>query len=200
MAQSLRSQLFEHSTTKKLTSDINPYLIQYSNQHLIQQNNKQPNLVGSYSPFIANNKKYKQTNKKLLKILEPQEFHSLDLETSNRVSLDFNAVLSNLFKDKYILFDSNKILQYLQSKRELIPFLLEAERQIRKVFISEKLVLKFIYDPEIINWTKLIVAIHTNLDANEAFDKLKLLDHSWWLEASYSINNDLDIHIDFDEI
>lgn len=199
MAQSLRSQLLEHSTTKKLTSDVNLNSNTYSNQYSTQQNNKQPNFIGVYPIPTPDNKKYKQTNKKL-KTLEPQEFHSFDSETSHRVSPDFNTVLSNLLKDKYILFDSHEILQYLQLKRELIPVLLEAERQIRKIFIDEKLVLKFIYDPEIVNWKKLIVAIHTYLDASDAFDKLKLLDHSWWLDASYSVSSDLDIHIDFDEI
>ena len=115
MAQSLRSQLLEHSTTKKLTSDVNLNSNTYSNQYLTQQNNKQPNFIGVYPIPTPDNKKYKQTNKKL-KTLEPQEFHSFDSETSHRVSPDFNTVLSNLLKDKYILFDSHEILQYLQLK------------------------------------------------------------------------------------
>ncbi|NJL91296.1 MAG: hypothetical protein HC916_17060 [Coleofasciculaceae cyanobacterium SM2_1_6] len=117
-----------------------------------------------------------------------------------QINQDSHAALSNLLKDRYILFDSHKILQYLHSKRELIPVLLEAERQIRKIFIDEKLALKFIYDPEIASWKKLIIAIHTQLDADDAFDKLKLLDHGWWLNASYSVSSDLDIYIDFDEV
>jgi hypothetical protein len=117
-----------------------------------------------------------------------------------QINQDFPTALSNLLKDKYILSNSHEVLQYLQLKRELIPILLEAERQIRKIFIDEKLALKFIYDPEIMNWKKLIVAIHTNLDADDAFDKLKLLDHGWWLDTSCPVSSDLDIHIDFDEI
>jgi hypothetical protein len=117
-----------------------------------------------------------------------------------QINQDFHPALSNLLKDKYVLFDSYEVLEYLQLERELIPVLLEAERQIRNIFIDEKLALKFIYDPEIVNWKKLIVTIHTHLDADDAFDKLKLLDHGWCLDASYPVSSDLDIHIDFDEI
>ncbi|NEP42491.1 MAG: hypothetical protein F6K35_26040 [Okeania sp. SIO2H7] len=47
---------------------------------------------------------------------------------------------------------------------------------------------------------ELIIAIHTDLDGNEAYEKMKLLDYSWWLDASEIVGNDLEIHIDFNEI
>ena len=200
MLKSLQLQPLKYSMTDKSTESTNSYLIPYSSLYSIRQNNKKFNLIGAYQAPISSNIKYKRTSK-LSKTLELQEeIHSSGLETSNRINQDFHTALSNLLKDKYILLNSHEILQYLQLKRELIPVLLEAERQIRKIFIDEKLVLKFIYDPEIVNWKKLIVAIHTYLDASDAFDKLKLLDHSWWLDASYSVSSDLDIHITFDEI
>ena len=116
------------------------------------------------------------------------------------INQEFSTLLNSLITDKYSLANLNEVIQYLQEKKELLPFLLEAERQIRKFFAKEKLTLKIIYDPEIANWKKLIIAIHTPLEADEAFDKLKLLDHNWWLDASYLVHNNLDIYIDFDEI
>lgn len=78
--------------------------------------------------------------------------------------------------------------------------MLIAYRKIREFFPDEKLELKIIYDPEIVGWKKLIIDIHTLLDVDEVFDKLKLLDSIWWLDNSHLFGNDLDININFHEI
>jgi hypothetical protein len=91
-------------------------------------------------------------------------------------------------------------LKYLHEKTNLIHLLIEAHEQIKNIFKNEKNVLRVAYDPEIIGWQKLIIDIHTNLDVDEAFDKLKMLDNIWWLDVSFKFGNDLEINISFDEI
>jgi hypothetical protein len=133
----------------------------------------------------------------------PESSLSLKEVSNTLVNQEFVSLLNNFInkiRDNYIIQNQNEILDYLSQKRELIATLLKAKKEIRKIFLNEKLTLKVICDPEIANWKQLVIFIHTKLNADEAFNKLKLLDHNWWLDASYDIGNDLEIHIDFDEI
>ena len=115
------------------------------------------------------------------------------------------ALLSNFnffseIKSLYTLIHPVEILKYLHEKTNLIHLLIEAHEQIKNIFKNEKNVLRVAYYPEIIGWQKLIIDIHTNLDVDEAFDKLKMLDNIWWLDVSFKFGNDLEINISFDEI
>lgn len=103
-------------------------------------------------------------------------------------------------KERYIFSQPLEVFQKLYENPKLADFLWDAYDKIKEIFVSEKLELKILYDPEIVGWEKLSVAIHTDLDGNEAYDKIKLLDRSWWLDASELVCNELGINIDFDEI
>ncbi|MBE9194784.1 hypothetical protein IQ219_05555 [Synechocystis sp. LEGE 06083] len=115
-------------------------------------------------------------------------------------SVPLNNQIIHQIIDKYTLLEPTNVLAYLAQHKNLTFALLEAEKQIRKQFLHEKLTLKIVYDPEIPHWEKLFIIINTQLDADTAFDQLKQLDQDWWLDASDLVNNDLEIHIDFDEI
>ncbi|MBO1066423.1 MULTISPECIES: hypothetical protein [Nostocales] len=125
-------------------------------------------------------------------------------DISNHVINNSSVPLLNNFfseiKNLYTLIHPGEILKYLHEKTNLIHLLIEAHEQIKNIFNNEKSVLRVAYDPEIIGWQKLIIDIHTNLDVDEAFDKLKMLDNSWWLDVSFKFGNDLEINISFDEI
>lgn len=87
-------------------------------------------------------------------------------------------------KERYIFSQPLEVLKKLYDNPKLADFLWDAYEEIKKIFVSEKLELKFLYDPEIVGWEQLIIAIHTDLDGNEAYEKIKLLDYTWWLDAS----------------
>ncbi len=106
----------------------------------------------------------------------------------------------NQIKEKYIIKNYPELEQCLLKNIKLISILLEADQEIKKIFTEAKLVLKFLEDPEIFGFKELGIAIHINFDVDEAFDKLKLLEHNWWLDFSLTLDNNLDIYIDFDEI
>ncbi|MBD2346256.1 hypothetical protein [Anabaena subtropica] len=129
---------------------------------------------------------------------------SFSAEISNQVINTGSVALVNNFLNEirslYILSHTVEILQYLNEKKHLISILIEAHEKIKNIFNNEKNVLRVVYDPEIIGWKKLIIEIHTNLDVDEAFDKLKALDNLWWLDISFKFGNDLEINISFDEI
>ncbi|YAF94052.1 MAG: hypothetical protein AB3A66_15655 [Nodularia sp. CChRGM 3473] len=129
---------------------------------------------------------------------------SFSAEISNQViNTGFFALVNNFInkiRSLYILNHPVDIWQYLNEKKHLIYLLIEAHEQINNIFNNNKIVLRVAYDPEIIGWKKLIIDIHTNLDVDEAFDKLKILDNIWWLDIYFKFGNDLEINISFDEI
>ncbi len=77
-----------------------------------------------------------------------------------------------------------------------MSLLTEAPSKIKKFFPSCKLHLKVLRDAEIPSWQELAIII-TDLNPDEAFDSLKQLDYSWWLETSASLNL-VNIHVEFE--
>ena len=110
------------------------------------------------------------------------------------------TIILNAITKKYIIYNKEEVSDFLYRHQELFFIILEAEKQIRKYFLNDKLVLKIITDPEIANWENLMITIHTQLDVDQAFDRLKQLDNDWWLDVFAQVGNKLNIHIDFDEI
>ena len=129
----------------------------------------------------------------------PAELSNPEINTNNSSIIYFVNNLINRLKPLYIFNNLPEIVKYLNEKKYLISLLLDANQKIKEIFPTEKLQLRIIYDPEIKGWRKLIIDIHTLLDADEAFDKLKMLDNIWWLDVSCLVGNDLDININFDE-
>lgn len=114
-------------------------------------------------------------------------------------SLILSIVLDKIYK-KYMIDNKEEVSDFLYKHQELFFIILEAEKQIRKYFLNDRLGLKIITDPEIANWENLMITIHTKLDVDQAFDQLKQLDNDWWLDVFAQVGNKLNIHIDFDEI
>lgn len=124
------------------------------------------------------------------------------IEISNPSVRSFSSLVNNFINrlpDKYKLRNPVEVVKYLNEKRYLVFWLLQAYQKIREVFTNEELALIVIFDPEITGWKRLLIAIQTNIDADEAFEKIKILDNNWWLKASSEIGNDLDINIEFNE-
>lgn len=44
-------------------------------------------------------------------------------------------------------------------------------------------------DPEIANWRSLWITIYTKLEVDEAFEKLMILDDTWWLDKITTVTN-----------
>ncbi len=128
------------------------------------------------------------------------EVSNFKFHTINSSVIDFVNNSVNYLKPIYIFNNQSEIIKYLNEKKHLIPLLIDASQKIKKVFTNEKLQLRIVHDPEIKYSKKLTIDIHTSLDGDEAFDKLKILDNTWWLDISPLRYNDLEININFDEI
>lgn len=114
-------------------------------------------------------------------------------------SLILTIILNEITK-KYIIHNKEEVSDFLYRHQELFLILLEAEKKIKEYFFNGQLSLKIITDPEIANWETLMITIHTQLEVDQAFDRLKQLDNDWWLDVFAQVGNKLNIHIDFDEI
>lgn len=90
-----------------------------------------------------------------------------------------------------------EVFKHLEDEPLLIPLIMEAPLKIREYFPRSELVLDVLSDPEINTEPKLILFIRTNLSPHEAFNKLKILDEAWWLDASLRSDEKMLLHIEF---
>ncbi|MBD2778710.1 hypothetical protein [Iningainema tapete] len=95
--------------------------------------------------------------------------------------------------------NEKEFAQFVLKNSEMVSLLLEAQKQIRKYFQHEKLSLKVSSDYEYPEWEKLVLSICTDVKcSDEAFNKLSVLDETWWLEASSGIGLNLYIGLEFE--
>ncbi|MBE9171359.1 hypothetical protein IQ238_28990 [Pleurocapsales cyanobacterium LEGE 06147] len=202
----LESNLSSFASSSKYTLDKKRLL----NNYLTQKNIEYIEFADFMTSMaiLENNARQFYTNPVWQQIkINFLQFSSLPAEISNQVINILNSSrihlvnnLINRLTSLYIFNNLVEIIEYLSEKKYLISLLLEANQRIKEVFPTEKLKLRIIYDPEITGWRKLVIDIHTLLDVDEAFDKLKTLDNIWWLDVSSLVGNDLDININFDEV
>ena len=146
----------------------------------------------SYSPFtfFKNNKVIEffgyQSNKlnTTVKISKPTG----NTTFVNTLQGDNNSKIASLFN----IHDS-KVLAFIASDSDLTDLLIEANKQVRKCFPSEKLSLDFIDDMP----SKLELSISVSLDDNEVFSKFDELNENWWFPCSKEATKHLFIVLGF---
>lgn len=98
------------------------------------------------------------------------------------------------------LYDFRKpteVAHFLEVNPFLVPLLREAYTYIRKYFLSSKLFLGVVADPEAIDEEQLVVFIAVNYDPDEASKALNQLDEDWWLDAMERAQDKLCITLEF---
>ena len=107
---------------------------------------------------------------------------------------DFNKIRS-----LYTVEDPLETFKLIIEQEVMINLILGAHSQIRALFPTERLGLEVKTAPEIANWRSLWITIYTKLEVDEAFEKLNILDDSWWLEAKIAApKNDLHIRLEWE--
>ena len=99
---------------------------------------------------------------------------------------DFNKIRS-----LYAVEDPLEAFKLIIEQEAIALLILAAHSKIRELFPTERLGLEVKTDPEIANWRSLWITIYTKLEVEEAFEKLKILDRTWWLDASLVIPNNI---------
>jgi hypothetical protein len=104
----------------------------------------------------------------------------------------------------YELRDSSKIEDFLEHHQDLIPVLVDAATKIRQAdfFPTAKLALEFLVDPEDDEDNtsvagQVIIVIATDLTPEEAFNRHRRLQDSWWLDVFVRYGDRLGLDLEF---
>jgi len=105
----------------------------------------------------------------------------------------FDALIAdfNKIRTLYAVEEPLESFKIIIEQEAIALVILEAHSKIRELFLTERLGLEVKTDPEIANWRSLWITIYTKLEVEEAFEKLKILDRTWWLDASLVIPNNI---------
>jgi hypothetical protein len=115
------------------------------------------------------------------------------IQESAITTTPFDALIAdfNKIRTLYAVEDPLEAFKLIIEQEVMVGLILEAHSHIKELFPSERLGLEVKTDPEIANWRSLWITIYTKLEVEEAFEKLKILDRTWWLDASLVIPNNI---------
>jgi hypothetical protein len=121
-----------------------------------------------------------------------------DVDIKNKTFDDLIADF-NKIRSFYTVEEPLEAFKLIVEQDAIALLILQAYEQIRSLFPSERLGLEVTTDPEIAGWRSLWITIYTKLDANAAFEKLMILDDTWWLENITTVaNGKLHINLGWD--
>lgn len=95
----------------------------------------------------------------------------------------------NKIRSLYTVEEPLETFKIIIEQEVIVSLILEAHSKIRELFPSERLALEVTTDPEIAGWRSLWIIIYTKLEADEAFEKLMILDDTWWLDNITTVVN-----------
>jgi hypothetical protein len=87
----------------------------------------------------------------------------------------------------YSFRERTKVLQFIEKHPFLISPLLSIPDNVRNYIYDSQLSLEVLADPEINDYLQLFILISTQLDSNEAIDKLDKFEDDWWLQIPYEV-------------
>jgi len=96
----------------------------------------------------------------------------------------------------YTFRGKTKILQFLAKYPFLISTLLSVPDNIRTYISDSQLSLEVLTDPEINDYLQLFIQISTQLDLDEAIDKLDKFEDDWWLQIPYEVRKLIAIDVE----
>lgn len=105
----------------------------------------------------------------------------------------------NQIRTLYTIADSRETFKLIIEKPTITSLIIGAHEKITTLFPGERLGLEVKTDPEIAGSRTLWINIYTKLEVDEAFDKLMILDDTWWVESVTSVaNNKLHINLEWE--
>ncbi len=120
----------------------------------------------------------------------------------NRTPSQIEYVKTSLYLTKqivsiYAIENQEELMDYLVRHQHLLPVLLEIPLQVKK-FMPEhlRLVLKYMKDPEEGD-ESVIVKVVTDLEVDEAINKMDSFGDEWWLNQPNHLIVDVCVTLDF---
>lgn len=124
-------------------------------------------------------------------------------EALTRASLDTQwqflraDVLSRL-ETAYVFRDKRRVVAFLEKNSFLVPLLLQISSKLRDYFGALSMIaLEVSIDPENGKYEELWARIQTNLEASKAVRLLTRFDEEWWLDASVTSQNLMNVNLEF---
>lgn len=90
-----------------------------------------------------------------------------------------------------------KVLQVLQKYSFLVTTLQSVPDNIRNYFPDSQLFLEVVTDPEITDYLQLFILIATNIEPDEAMDRLDKFENDWWLHTPYEVRSLVCIDVEY---
>ena len=105
----------------------------------------------------------------------------------------------NQITNLYTITDPLETFQFIVEQQTITSLIVEAHDRITSLFPNERLGLEVKTDPEIAGIQSLWITIYTKLEVHAAFEKLMILDDTWWLEAVNSVaKSNLHINLEWE--
>lgn len=116
----------------------------------------------------------------------------LDHKTSGVAAADLARL-----EEWYSFREHDTVVDWLEQYPFLVPLLLEGYDQMRKHFPDSPISLQVVYDPEDAGLTELVAYIITDLDDDEALNRLYRIGEDWWLQVISQADLKMDIDVEF---
>lgn len=112
----------------------------------------------------------------------------------------WRSLRNNVFhrlESRFTFRERAKVMSFLERNFFLTPLLLQANDKIREFFGPSGVALEVSTDPDDGNFQELWARIETNSAPEEALSILTRFDDEWWLDASASSQNLLNIKLEY---
>ena len=112
----------------------------------------------------------------------------------NQPVAEQKAVLSAV---PFLLKDHEGVYEFLAQNQKLLELLRSVGVKLHDYFPGSPLRLELIHDPEIENFSQLVVRVITELPVDDAMDRLDRFDYEWWLEHLCEAENKICVNLEF---
>jgi hypothetical protein len=118
------------------------------------------------------------------------------MELSLRAQLEDDSITT--LKRQYHWSNPSLIFSFLAGHLEVLPILLEAPEQVRRIFGNQaRLRIECVSDPEVPGSNELFCYIGVDISAKEASIRLRQLDTEWFLSHIPKVNGLLNFDVEF---
>jgi hypothetical protein len=102
-----------------------------------------------------------------------------------------------ILKQSYTIKEQTEILEFLAQNPSLTTLLKEVPEKIKNFFPNSGLFLEEVIDLEIPDDHKLVVFISPEYEPQQAFNKFKEFNKTWWLNVSKEVKDKLSIMTEY---
>lgn len=147
-------------------------------------------------PFAKKSNWKHQSLRYKQKYVEKETYNFIEEKGIEELS-KYKQIVKALCKEKYNFIEEKEIFDFLLENNFLIYLIEDAYYAITDYFPASNLTIKLNTDPEIDDYKKIFIYIHTELEVDDAVKQLEKFDNNWWLQKIAKTQNKLCITLRF---